>query len=234
MDGSPGAARLSTLCALSRLTMLCAAGLPAAAMNAVVGGGSFVTCPALVCAGLPEVAANASLHRRVVPGTIASTWACRNDIVAVGDIGLHRMVPVTVAGGLCGATPLLVTPAHLFGLVISWLLLLTTLTFAFGVRAGEIPRRTVRLGPGAVFAIQFVIAAQGGYFGGAVGLMMLAAWGLPTASVNVKAMPRSAPCRSVPPTAQRCCCSSQPAGCAGHRRWPCSPGWWLAAVAAHG
>jgi uncharacterized protein len=111
-----------------------------------------------VFAGLPEVADNTSSTVALFPGTIASAWACRNDIVAVGDISLRWMVPVTVAAGFCGATLLLVTPAHSFDPVIPWLLLLATFTFAFGVRAGENPRRTMRLGPDAVLAIQFVIA----------------------------------------------------------------------------
>ena len=69
-------------------------------------------------------------------------------------------------------------------MVIPWLLLLATLTFAFGARAGAALRRTVRIGPATLLAVQFVISLYGGYFGGAVGLMMLAAWGLLTASVS--------------------------------------------------
>jgi hypothetical protein len=179
---------------MSHFILLCLAGLLAGAMNAIAGGGSFVTFPALVFAGLPPVVANASSTVALFPGTIASSWAYSQDFIDVGNIRLRWMVPVTVAGGGCGAVLLLVTPTHLFDQVIPWLLLLATLTFAFGARAGEVLRRAVHVGPAVLVLMQFVIAIYGGYFGGAVGLMMLAAWGLLTASVNVKAM---APARTL-------------------------------------
>jgi uncharacterized membrane protein YfcA len=173
---------------MQHLPLLAAAGLLAGAMNAIAGGGSFVTFPALVFAGLPAVVANASSTVALFPGTIASTWAYRRELVGVAGIPLGWMLAVTVAGGFCGALLLLFTPAHLFDVVIPWLLLLATLTFAFGARVGAALRRAVRIGPATLLAFQFVISLYGGYFGGAVGLMMLAAWGLLTASVDVKAM----------------------------------------------
>jgi uncharacterized membrane protein YfcA len=83
---------------------------------------------------------------------------------------------------------LLATPARLFNAAIPSLLLLATLTFACGDRAGLALRRVVRVGPGALPVIQFVIAIYGGYFGGAVGLMMMAVWSLLTANADLKAM----------------------------------------------
>jgi hypothetical protein len=179
---------------MHHLILLSAAGLLAGAMNAIAGGGSFVTFPAMVFVGLPAVVANASSTVALFPGTIASTWAYRPDLASVGDIRLRAMLPVSVAGGFCGALLLLFTPAHLFDMVIPWLLLLATLTFAFGAQAGAALRRAVRIGPATLLAVQFVISLYGGYFGGAVGLMMMAAWGLLTASVNLKAM---APARTL-------------------------------------
>ena len=173
---------------MQHLPLLAAAGLLAGAMNAIAGGGSFVTFPALVFAGLPPVIANASSTVALFPGTIASSWAYRRELTDVAGIRLRLMLPVTVAGGFCGALLLLVTPPHLFDVVIPWLLLLATLTFAFGARVGGTLRRAVRIGPATLLVVQFVISLYGGYFGGAVGLMMLAAWGLLTASVNMKAM----------------------------------------------
>jgi hypothetical protein len=173
---------------MQHLPLLAAAGLLAGAMNAIAGGGSFVTFPAMVFAGLPPVIANASSTVALFPGTIASTWAYRRELAGVADIRLRWMFPASVAGGCCGALLLLFTPPHLFDLVIPWLLLLATLTFAFGARAGAALRRAVRVGPAALLVIQFVISIYGGYFGGAVGLMMLAAWGLLTEGLNVKAM----------------------------------------------
>ena len=163
-------------------------------MNAVAGGGSFVSFPAMVFAGLPPVAANASSTVALFPGTVASAWAYRSGFVDVGEVRLRWMLPVTVAGGLAGAILLLGTPTHVFDQVIPWLLLLATLTFVFGARLGAVLRRVVRVGPATLLVIQFLISIYGGYFGGAVGLMMLAAWGLLTASLDVKAM---APVRTI-------------------------------------
>jgi uncharacterized protein len=173
---------------MQHLPLLAAAGLLAGAMNAIAGGGSFVTFPAMVFAGLPPVIANASSTVALFPGTMASTWAYRHELAGIDGIPLRWMLPASVAGGLCGALLLLFTPEHLFDVVIPWLLLLATLTFAFGARVGAALRRVVRIGPATLLVIQFVISIYGGYFGGAVGLMMLSAWGLLTASVNMKAM----------------------------------------------
>jgi uncharacterized protein len=93
-----------------------------------------------------------------------------------------------VAGGLLGAVLLLATPARLFDMTVPFLLLLARLTFAFGARAGLALRRAIRVGPGAVPPLQFIISISGGYFGGAVGLMMMAMWSLLTANPDLKAM----------------------------------------------
>jgi uncharacterized protein len=173
---------------MTNLLLLAAAGLLAGAMNAIAGGGSFVTFPAMVLAGLPPVIANASSTVALFPGTIASTYAYRRDLTGVGGVRLAVLAPISIAGGLLGAILLLATPAHVFDIVIPWLLLLATLTFAAGARAGEILRRFVRIGPGAMPVVQFVISIYGGYFGGAVGLMMMAAWSLLQASDDLKSM----------------------------------------------
>lgn len=70
------------------------------------------------------------------------------------------------------------TPAATFDAVIPWLLLLATLTFAGGREFGAALARRLRIGTPALLVIQFLLAVYGGYFGGAVGLMMLAVWSL--------------------------------------------------------
>jgi uncharacterized protein len=72
--------------------------------------------------------------------------------------------------------------------VMPFLLLMATLIFAFGARAGLVLHRVARVGRPTVLALQFLIAVYGGYFGGAVGLMMMATWSLLTASADLKAM----------------------------------------------
>jgi uncharacterized protein len=169
-------------------SLLAFAGLLAGAMNAIAGGGSFVSFPAMVAVGLPPVIANASSTVALFPGTLASTFAYRHDFSRIVGFDLRLMLPISLAGGLAGAVLLLATPARLFDAVIPFLLLLATLTFAFGARAGLLLRRIVGVGPAAMPIIQFPIAIYGGYFGGAVGLMMMAVWSLLTASADLKSM----------------------------------------------
>jgi uncharacterized protein len=168
--------------------LLAAAGLFAGAMNAIAGGGSFVSFPAMIAAGLPPVIANASSTVALFLGSIASTLAYRRDLGRTTDLRLGVMVPITLAGGALGAALLLATPALLFDVVIPFLLLLATLTFALGARAGLALRRVVRIGPRALPLPQFVVSIYGGYFGGAVGLMMMAVWSLLTANADLRGM----------------------------------------------
>ncbi len=158
---------------------LLGAGLLAGAMNAVAGGGSFVTLPALIHAGLPSVAANASSTVALFPGSLASAWAYRADLVSLGGVRLRALLAASLVGGAAGAALLLATPAATFDAVIPWLLLLATLALAFGRRLGAALRRRGRpISAPPVLAAQFLLAVYGGYFGGAVGIMMMAVWGL--------------------------------------------------------
>ncbi|PPQ34580.1 sulfite exporter TauE/SafE family protein [Rhodopila globiformis] len=171
---------------------LVAAGLVAGSMNAVAGGGSFVTFPTLVLVGLPPIAANATSTVALCPGTLASTWAYRRELTGIGGISLRVLLPIGLAGGLSGAILLLITPGGLFDKVIPWLLLLATLTFLGGRRPGIWLRHYVCIGRPALLAAQFVISVYGGYFGGAVGLMMLAVWTLlETADLQAMAAART-------------------------------------------
>jgi uncharacterized membrane protein YfcA len=173
---------------MTHLALLAVAGLLAGAMNAIAGGGSFVSFPAMVAAGLPAVIANASSTVALFPGTLASTWAYRREFAGVMGLNLKLLAPLSAAGGLAGAMLLLATPTRLFDAVIPFLLLLATMVFALGARAGHLLRRAVRIGPAALPAIQFLISIYGGYFGGAVGLMMMAAWSLLSAREDLKAL----------------------------------------------
>jgi uncharacterized membrane protein YfcA len=163
------------------------AGLLAGTMNAVAGGGSFVSFPVMVLVGLPPVAANATSTVALFPGTMASTWAYRDDLRGIAGISLKVLLPISLAGGLIGAILLLVTPGGVFDVVIPWLLLLATLTFAGGRHLGDWLRRYVRIGRPAFLVIQFILSIYGGYFGGAIGLMMMAVWVLISAA-ELKAM----------------------------------------------
>lgn len=167
--------------AANDLMLLAGAGLLAGAMNAVVGGGTFVSLPALTAIGLPGTVANASSSVALLPGALASAWAYRRDMRPVQGVSIRAMSLLSLAGGAVGALLLLATPEAAFDLIIPWLLLLATVTLAAGPRlARALARVGLKAGPGVVLGAQFFLGIYGGYFGGAVGLMMLAAWSLLT------------------------------------------------------
>ncbi len=148
-------------------------------MNALAGGGSFVTLPALMAIGLPSVSANACSTIALFPGGLVSAWTYRRDLpqtIATTPIGTIALL--TLAGGAMGAGLLLVTPARLFSGLLPWLLLLACLGLTLGPR---LIRRTPVAHPrhpALLLTLQGILGLYGGYFGGAVGLMMLAVWSL--------------------------------------------------------
>jgi uncharacterized membrane protein YfcA len=162
---------------MDQLLTAFAAGLLGGAINAVAGGGSFITFPALILTGMPAVAANQTSSVALLPGGLASSWAYREEIRSFDQVALPAMVLPTVAGGGAGAALLLMTPSRAFDLIIPWIVLVGALTFAFGKRLQSRLKtngKPIRARSIAVF--QFVLGTYGGYFGGAVGIMMMAGW----------------------------------------------------------
>jgi len=147
-------------------------------MNALAGGGSFVSLPAMMAAGVPPVQANAFSTVALLPGGLASAWAYRDGLQAVGGVRLRALMLATLCGGLAGALLLLRTSSTAFTFVLPWLLLAASLTLAFGRRLGAALPARCRVHSQAVLAVQFALGVYGGYFGGAVGIMMMAVWGL--------------------------------------------------------
>lgn len=151
------------------------------ALNAVAGGGTFLTFPALVFAGIPPVAANATSKVALWPGAWASVAAYRRELAGQQRQFLFVLMGASVAGGLLGALLLLLTPQTTFAILTPYLLLGATLLFAAGRRIATLTQRWTptsgRSSPHTVVAIglaQLVIAAYGGYFGGGLGVLMLA------------------------------------------------------------
>ncbi|MGB6240919.1 MAG: sulfite exporter TauE/SafE family protein [Castellaniella sp.] len=160
------------------LLLVAGAGALAGAMNALAGGGSFVSLPALIVAGVPPVLANTSSTVALYPGSAASAWAYRDSLGGVGDVPLRKLFLVTLLGGSAGALLLLLTPSRAFDVILPWLLLAATVALGFGRRIGEWVRMRCRVHPAVVISLQFFLGIYGGYFGGAVGIMMVAVWGL--------------------------------------------------------
>src|SRR6266853_510243 len=94
--------------------LLFAAALVAGLMNAVAGGGSFFTFPALVFTGVPSIIANASSTVALLPGIFASAWAYRDDFKKSADFPFRPMLIVSLGGGIAGALLLLYTPQRAF------------------------------------------------------------------------------------------------------------------------
>lgn len=158
--------------------MLAAAGFAGGVLNAIAGGGSFLTFAAMVFVGIPSIVANATSAVALFPGALASAWAYRRDLPRVEGIGTGSLIAVSFAGSALGAALLLFTPQREFDAIVPWLLLAATLIFAFGPNITPVLRRAVRFGPATLMTIQFVIAIYGGYFGGAMGILMLASFSL--------------------------------------------------------
>ena len=155
-----------------------AAGLVGGAMNALAGGGTFATMPALLAIGTPANIANATSNLALMPGAAASAWAYRDELKLVGGVPVRLLAGVTFAAGLAGSALLVATPSRAFDLIVPWLLLVAFLAIAFGRRAAGWLRARVAIGRAALLVAQGLLGVYGGYFGGGVGIMTTATYGL--------------------------------------------------------
>jgi uncharacterized protein len=158
--------------------LLAAAAFAAGAINSVAGGGSFLTFPALVFAGVPAVAANASSTVALFPGSLASAISYREDIRALQEKRLKSWWIVSLIGGGVGAVLLLVTSDRTFRQIAPWLLLFATLLFAFGSRVSAALGGRLNANNALMLALLFPVSIYGGYFGGGMGIIILAAFRL--------------------------------------------------------
>lgn len=163
---------------LPALALPFAAGVVGGAMNALAGGGTFATLPALIALGLPANAANATSNVALLPGAAASAWTFRDELRPLGGVPLRVLAGITFAGGIVGSLLLVWTPTRVFDLIIPWLLLFAFLAIAFGRRAAAWLHARVVIGRRALVAAQALLGVYGGYFGGGVGLITTAVYGL--------------------------------------------------------
>jgi uncharacterized membrane protein YfcA len=169
------------------LLLLAAAGFWAGAQNALAGGGSFITFPALLLAGLDPRAANITSTIALFPGQIAMSWSGRHAAGGVGKLGLKALFAISLVGGILGALLLLATPASFFARLVPWLVLFATLVFALGDPIRRRLPQGAKLPPSVLGMIQLGIAIYGGYFGGGIGFLMLAALTLAGQAVRMAA-----------------------------------------------
>ena len=155
--------------------MVAAAGFLAGVQNALAGGGSFITFPALMLAGLNPLAANMTSTIALFPSQITSAYAGRKLAGDVGPLTFRQMLVISAIGGVAGAFLLLHTPASFFERLVPWLVLFATSVFAWGSFRKK-PLHAVGGMPRSVLAlVQGCISIYGGYFGGGIGFLMLAA-----------------------------------------------------------
>ncbi len=158
----------------------------AGAQNALAGGGSFLTFPALLFAGLDPRAANITSTIALFPGQVTTGLAGRNLVMGAAGLGFGGLFGISLVGGALGAVLLLVTPPGVFARMGPFLVLFATIVFAWGsfVRRSTREGATARLGRRSAIIVQFMISIYGGYFGGGIGILMLAA--LTAAGVAVR------------------------------------------------
>ena len=170
------------------------AGFWAGLQNALAGGGSFVTLPVLILSGMSPLAANLTSTVALFPGQVTSGLAGRKLVSGAGRLPFWALFLASILGGALGGVLLLKTPSHVFTLLVPWLVLAATLIFCWGsfrrksLHSSRVPTPVLAL-------IQFVIGIYGGYFGGGIGILMLAALTIAgqqvrtaTATKNVLAM----------------------------------------------
>jgi uncharacterized protein len=160
------------------IALVAIASFAAGFINALAGGGSFLTLPALIAAGVPPIAANASSTVALFPGQITTGFSARDGIKAAAKdhrINVPALATISLFGGLIGGLLLLVTPASLFNRIIPWMILFATLIFAGGNLFFRSGGQRFHLNKTGVLIAQGFVAVYGGYFGGGIGILMLAA-----------------------------------------------------------
>ncbi|WP_213450832.1 sulfite exporter TauE/SafE family protein [Rhizomonospora bruguierae] len=166
---------------ISQALLLLAAGLAAGAVNAVAGGGSLVTFPTLVAIGLPPVPANVSNSVAVFPGYVASVFGSRADLGGQGR-RLRMLLPTAVVGAVAGCALLLLTPARAFEVVVPFLVLGAAALLAFQERlrglVGHPREMSARRQAVSLHVMVGLGSVYGGYFGAALGVMLVAALAL--------------------------------------------------------
>jgi hypothetical protein len=171
------------------LILIFVSGIGAGMMNAIAGGGTLLTFPALVWHGLPPIIANASNTVALAPGALSSAWGYRREIAHCHRLWYWLLLP-SLAGGLIGAMLLKITPPGMFSQLVPYLILFATILFMLQ----ETIQKWLRVRQSVntpnhrqtetqdnldsrwltiTLVLQFLTAVYGGYFGAGIGIMML-------------------------------------------------------------
>ena len=162
----------------AEILLLVSIGFLAGTCNALVGGGTLFTFPVLLAVGLPPVIANTTTTVALVAGTFTSAYAYLPQLDRVRK-NLGRRIAVATAGGLLGAILLLASGNAVFFYLVPWLLAVATLLFTFSRRiVKRVTQDSHRKNEIQLLGMEFVSAVYGGYFGAAIGILLLASMAL--------------------------------------------------------
>ena len=161
---------------MTALIVLFVASIWAGVQNALAGGGSFITLPSLMLTGMDARAANITSTVALFPAQLVTGFTGRADTGSPTGLTMRKLFVISLIGGALGALILLATPPAIFARLVPWLVLFATALFAWGgfFRQAPPPGET-HLPPWSAGTLQFFIAVYGGYFGGGIGLLMMAA-----------------------------------------------------------
>jgi uncharacterized membrane protein YfcA len=170
---------------LPQLVLLFIAAVVGGTLNSVAGGGTFFTVPTLIVTGVLPITANATSTVALWPGSLASVWAYRRELAQQRRGVLYLLIGTSLVGGILGALLLVGSSQSTFVHLLPYLLLMATLLFALSpyitarLHIGSIEKTTLSWPNliGISFA-QLIIAIYGGYFGGGIGILMLATLGI--------------------------------------------------------
>jgi uncharacterized protein len=154
--------------------ILLVAAFLAGGLNAVAGGGSFLTFPALVFVGVPPIAANATSAVAVFPGYLSGAAGFLKELREFDRRALVSLFILSILGGFAGGVLLLVTPSEIFTFVVPWLLLFATILFAFDKHIRALASRKGDINPVGKTLVTLAVTTYGGYFNGGLGIVLLA------------------------------------------------------------
>jgi uncharacterized protein len=161
--------------------LIAVAGFLAGGVNAVAGGGSLISFPALVAAGLPTLDANVTNTTAVWPGYLGSAVAYRAELADQGD-RLRALAITASLGGAAGAAVLLAAPDAVFDAVVPFLVLAGSLLLAVQPRIARLVRARADAGAeghtAQLHLSIFAASVYGAYFGGGLGVILLAVLGI--------------------------------------------------------
>jgi len=158
------------------MLLLFVAGILGGIVNAIAGGGSFITFPALLFVGIPPVAANATNTYASFAGYVSGAVAFREELSQIRP-QLLKLTLISLGGGLAGAWLLLQTDEDLFQRAIPWLLLIATFLFIFGGRINQLLSRFSHFkstfSVGLLSVLLLLVCIYGGFFNAGLGIIIL-------------------------------------------------------------